>query len=224
MTKKLLDYPQLQEMLQNILFGGIDFPFKRETQMVDLGVTFGFLKDKNGIVAVSNRIFETQLYDVFLSEMAVNNKMYMEASTNRNQFIVKDMLQMDLVMKKFYEYYEEIYAGNDQKFIEENGRKLFLLYLKPIINGTGNYYIEARTRDNRRTDIIVDYKGKRFIIELKIWRGEEYHVRGERQLFEYLDYYEEKKGYLLSFNFNKNKETGINELEFEGKRIFEVTV
>ena len=161
---------------------------------------------------------------MFLSEMAVNNKMYMEASTNRNQFIVKDMLQMDLVMKKFYEYYEEIYAGNDQKFIEENGRNLFLLYLKPIINGTGNYYIEARTRDNRRTDIIVDYKGKRFIIELKIWRGEEYHVRGERQLFEYLDYYEEKKGYLLSFNFNKNKETGINELEFEGKRIFEVTV
>ena len=36
MTKKLLDYPQLQEMLQNILFGGIDFPFKRETPMVDL--------------------------------------------------------------------------------------------------------------------------------------------------------------------------------------------
>ena len=94
--------------------------------------------------------------------------MYMKASTNRNQFIVKDMLQMDLVMKKFYEYYEEIYAENDQKFIEENGRKLFLLYLKPIINGTGNYYIEARTRDNRRTDIIIDYRGKQFIIELKI--------------------------------------------------------
>ena len=56
-----------------------------------------------------------------------------------------------------------------KKFIEENGRKLFLLYLKPIINGTGNYYIEARTRDSRRTDVIVDYKGKRFIIELKIW-------------------------------------------------------
>ena len=224
MTKKMLDYPQLKEMLQNILFGGIDFPFKRETPIIDLGVTFGFLKDKNGIVAVSNRIFETQLYDVFLSDMAVNNKMYIEASTNRNHFIVQGMLQMDLVMKKFYEYYEEIYADNDQKFIEENGRKLFLLYLKPIINGTGNYYIEARTRDNRRTDIIIDYKGKRFIIELKIWRGEEYNARGEKQLFDYLDYYKEEKGYLLSFNFNKNKETGIQELELEEKRIFEVTV
>ena len=56
---------------------------------------------------------------------------------------------MPLVMQKFYEYYEEIYSEKDQKFIEENGRKLFLLFLKPIINGTGNYYIEARTRDNK---------------------------------------------------------------------------
>ena len=63
-------------------------------------------------------------------------------------------------MQKFYEYYEEIYSEKDQKFIKENGRKLFLLFLKPIINGTGNYYIEARTRDNKRTDIIIDYKEK----------------------------------------------------------------
>lgn len=54
MTKKLLDHPALKDMLQKILFDGID-----------LGVTFGFLKDKNGIVAVANRIFETQLYDTF---------------------------------------------------------------------------------------------------------------------------------------------------------------
>lgn len=224
MTKKLLDHPQLKEMLQNILFAGIDFPFKRETPIIDLGVTFGFLKDKNGIVAVSNRIFETQLYDMFLAEMAVNNKLYMETASNRNQFIVSDMLQMNLVMEKFYEYYEEIYSNNDQSFIEENGRKLFLLYLKPIINGTGNYYIEAKTRDNRCTDIIIDYKGKQFIIELKIWRGSEYHMRGKKQLFEYLEYYRQEEGYLLSFNFNKNKKCGIQELEFNGKRIFEVTV
>ena len=111
-----------------------------------------------------SRIFETQLYDMFLSEIAVNNQMYMKVSSDRNQFIVSGMLQMPLVMQKFYEYYEEIYSEKDQKFIEENGRKLFLLFLKPIINGTGNYYIEARTRDNKRTDIIIDYKGK-YIIE-----------------------------------------------------------
>ena len=173
---------------------------------------------------MSNRIFETQLYDMFLSEMAVNDQMYIKASSDRNQFIVSGMLQMKLVMQKFYEYYEEIYSEKDQIFIEENGRKLFLLFLKPIINGTGNYYIEARTRDNKRTDIIVDYKGKQFIIELKIWRGNEYAKRAREQIFGYLDYYKKDEGYLLSFNFNQNKETGIKEIEYKGKRIIETVV
>lgn len=86
-----------------------------------------------------------------------------------------------------------------------------MLYLKPIINGTGNYYIEAQTRDQTRTDIIVDYLGKQYVIELKIWHGNEYNKRGEEQLAEYLEYYHLDKGYLLSFNFNKNKQTGLKE-------------
>ena len=74
------------------------------------------------------------------------------------------------------------------------------------------------------TDIIVDYKGKRFIIELKIWHGNEYNLRGQKQLFDYLDYYKEDNGYILSFNFNKNKKTGVNELEYDGRKIMEVVV
>lgn len=58
-----------------------------------------------------------------------------------------------------------------------------------IINGTGNYYTEAQPREQTRSDIIVDYLGKQYVIELKIWRGDEYNKRGEKQLAEYLDYY-----------------------------------
>ena len=54
--------------------------------------------------------------------IADNNQMYMKVSSDRNQFIVSGMLQMPLVMQKFYEYYEEIYSEKDQKFIEETGR------------------------------------------------------------------------------------------------------
>ena len=41
-----------------------------------------------------------------------------------------------------------------------------MLYLKPIINGVGNYYIEAQTRDQTRTDVIVDYCGEQYIITI----------------------------------------------------------
>ena len=83
-----------------------------------------------------------------------------------------------------------------------------MLYLKPIINGTGNYYVEAQTRDARRTDIIVEYAGEQFIIEMKIWHGNEYNERG----------------YMLSFNFNKRKETGVKTVRVGDKTIVEAVV
>ena len=131
---------------------------------------------------------------------------------------------MDRILERFVEHFTDIYGDNDEKFIETYGRKFFLLYLKPIINGTGNYYIEAQTRDARRTDVIVDYLGEQFVIELKIWRGNEYNERGEQQLTEYLDYYHLDKGYLLSFNFNQKKEVGVKELRIGDKIVVEAVV
>jgi len=70
----------------------------------------------------------------------------------------------------------------------------------------------------------VDYLGEQFVIELKIWRGNEYNERGERQLADYLDYYHKDKGYLLSFNFNQKKEVGVKEIRVGDKVIVEAVV
>lgn len=75
-----------------------------------------------------------------------------------------------------------------------------------------------------RSDIIVDYHGCQYVIECKIWHGEAYNQRGEAQLGDYLNAYGVKKGYLLSFNFNKKKETGIKEILCGDKVILEVVV
>ncbi len=72
--------------------------------------------------------------------------------------------------------------------------------------------------------MVVDYLGEQFIVEMKIWHGNEYNERGERQLAEYLDYFHQEKGYMLSFNFNQKKEIGVKELRVEGKTIIEAVV
>ena len=59
---------------------------------------------------------------------------------------------------------------------------------------------------------------------MKIWRGNEYNERGEHQLTEYLDYFHKDKGYLLSFNFNKKKETGVKTITLGEKIIVEAVV
>lgn len=142
----------------------------------------------------------------------------------QHQFIQDGHLNMKLVLEKFILHFEELYGDRNQAFLEEDGRRYFLLYLKPIINGTGNYYIESQTRNMERTDVIVDYCGEQFVIELKIWRGNAYKERGEEQLSGYLDYYRLKKGYMLSFNFNKNKQIGLREIQIGDKILIEAVV
>lgn len=224
MRKKITDYPELRNMLYAILFMGKSFPYNPDNYAIDIASMFGYIKELNGTVAIANRIFEMRLYNLFISEEIVNSITYNEALSNKNQFINHDGLNMDLILQKFVEHYTDVYADSNTKFIEENGRRLFLLYLKPIINGVGNYYIEAQTRDMRRTDVIIDYRGHQYIIEMKIWHGEEYNKRGEQQLSAYLDTYHLTKGYLLSFNFNKNKSIGLKEIHCDDKIIIEAVV
>ena len=57
-----------------------------------------------------------------------------------------------------------------------------------------------------------------------MWRGNAYNERGEQQLSDYLDYFHLKKGYMMSFNFNKKKVTGAKEIQIGAKRILEIVV
>ena len=185
---------------------------------------YGFVKNDNNIVTVSNRIFETVIYNWFMSIEMTTNEISITSSTEKNLFIENGQLNMEKILERFVQTFTNIYGSKPEAFIEDVGRKYFMLFVRPIINGTGNYYVESRTRDNKRTDLIIDYHGKQYIVELKIWHGEEYNIRGENQLIEYLDYYETDVGYMLSFNFNKNKQIGVHSIEINGKRIVEAVV
>lgn len=224
LIKQLDTYKDLQKMIEDILYQGKSIPFSSAEKSTNLGCMFGFLKEEKGFVIIANRIFEMYLLNLFMAEESLESDAFRQGQNDKNQFIINKRLDMYLVLKKFVEYFNDIYGDNDEKFIEKYGRKFFLLYLKPIINGTGNYYLEAQTRDERRTDIIVDYLGEQFIIELKIWYGNEYNDRGEKQLISYLDYYHKDKGYMLSFNFNKKKEIGVKEIRVGDKMIVEAVV
>jgi len=224
MRKKITDYPELNNIIYAILFRGETYPYNLDNYAIDIGSMFGFITERDGQAVIANRIFETRLYNLFLSEEMMKSSTYQAGELEKNQFIKNGLLDMELVLVKFMEHFQDVYGKSPTKFIEENGRRIFLLYLKPIINGVGNYYIEAQTRDQTRTDIIVDYLGRQFVIEVKIWRGDAYNRRGEKQLTEYLDYYHLDYGYMLSFNFNKNKRVEMKKIVIGNRVILEVVV
>ena len=224
LINKLEDDTNLRNLLYNILFRGQKISYNIDNAVIESAAMYGFISSKNDCVSVANRIFETRIYNWFISQEATDSRMYSEGVNDKSQFIIGNQLNMEKILEKFVLHFNDIYGTQPDKFKEDDGRKLFLLYLRPIINGTGNYYIESQTRDQKRTDVIVDYSGQQYIIELKIWRGEEYNTEGEQQLSEYLDYYHIDKGYLLSFNFNKKKQNGVHTVELNGRTIVEAVV
>lgn len=224
LVHKLTDYPELRTLIYDLLFSGKRIPYDPMNQLIEIAEMFGFLKKSGNDAVISNRIFETALYNLFCSEESVESEIYKAALQDKNQFIQNGHLNMDLVLEKFVTHFNDTYGDQKEEFVEADGRRYFLLFLRPIINGTGNYYIEAETRNMERTDVIVDYRGEQFIIEMKIWRGAAYHERGEQQLRDYLDYYHLRKGYMLSFNFNKKKTVGVQRINLGDKVLIEAVV
>jgi hypothetical protein len=142
----------------------------------------------------------------------------------RTQFVMDNKLKMDIVLNKFQKVMYEEFREKDTKFIEREGRLLFLCFIKPIINGAGFYYVEPETRMDNRMDIVITYGSEEHIVELKIWHGENYEQNALEQLSGYLESKRQYKGYLVSFNFNKNKEYSKEWKKYKDKDIYAIVV
>ncbi|MCD8023508.1 MAG: 9-O-acetyl-N-acetylneuraminate esterase, partial [Lachnospiraceae bacterium] len=224
LKRKLKDYPELRLVLYDLLFTGKPIPYSSMNDSIEIAAMFGFVKNQNGTAIIANRIFETVLYNWFISNEYTDSRIYNEGALVKNQFIAGGHLNVRKVLEKFVESFDDLYGDREESFIEDVGRRYFMLFLKPIINGEGNSYVEAETRNQERTDLVIDYHGEQFIIELKIWRGNAYNERGENQLLDYLEHFHLKKGYMLSFCFNKKKQIGLKEIVLGDKVLIEAIV
>ena len=228
MIKKIEQFPDLKSLLMEHLFSGDSRKYNPHNLAFQLAEQFNIITVNNGSCSIACRIMETVIYEYFMSEEK-DSEIYSVGSIEKTQFIKGDGLDMPLLLQKFKEHFNEIFRTEDgtmdAKFVEKHGRKQFQLYIRPIINGVGHYYVEAETRDETRTDLIINYNNHEYVIEMKIWRGNAYNERGEEQLTGYLEHFNLQTGYLLSFCFNKNKQPGLlPPVQFNGRTLIEAIV
>ena len=223
LSKNLENYPEFREFMFSVAVNGTSYAFTLLNPMVSMGNMFSYIKNKDGRVAIHNLVFEEALFLYFTVDYAIKNQD--KLMPFQSNYILNGRLNMEYVVERFSELMHEEYRKSTESFIEKEGRLLFLTFLKPIINGVGFYYVEPQTRDNRRMDLVVNYDQQEFIVELKIWRGDKYEQTGREQLSEYLAIRGMDEGYLVTFDFSKNKSTAEPQwLEVNGKRIFEAVI
>jgi hypothetical protein len=222
LIKNVLNNEPLRVLLESILFRGDDVGYEKGNPAIDVGVMYGIFRNEGGKAVISNIIFETRVTNLLisLSETRVLGERYAQGGV----FVKNGVLDMDAVASRFEQFMKSEYRDEDGKFIENHARLLFLSFLKPIINSTGHYAVEPRTRSNRRMDVVVFYGRDKFIVELKIWRGEAYEEKGYDQLVDYLDSQERKKGWLISFSGNKKSPRAGGMFAYKGFEIVETII
>lgn len=223
MIKNMENNKELKQIVTKVLLEGKKFLCVKSDPAINMGMMFGILSEKENTVCISNIIFETYLYNHIIAGKMREQSAF---GYEDNQFVGNGELDMERVLQKFQEVMKAEYRDEDVSFLERQGRLLFLCFMKPIINGRGNYYVEPETRDNTRMDVVISYGGREYIVELKIWRGRQYRQKGLEQLEQYLDSRNSQKGYLISFNFNKGKTYLQNKviLGNGSKEIYEIVV
>ncbi|MCP4697609.1 MAG: AAA family ATPase [Gammaproteobacteria bacterium] len=225
LIKNLETYPDVCKTVYDLIIEGEERAFNFNNPVIALGILHGIFKKEGERLKINNRIYELLIYDYMSSklETSLNAGSY----NFRENFIDEhDNLDLEQVLVKFQEFMRCEYSRKDAEFLERNGRLLFLAFLKPIINGKGFDFKEVQISEEKRLDVVVTWLRQKYVIELKIWRGEAAHQKGILQLVDYLDRRHLQTGYLLIFDFrtSKQKKWAREWLKAFGKDIFLVMV
>lgn len=220
--KYLESYPELYELAFNLIINGKSYNFALNDPIINLAATYGIVKNYDGLCQAHNRIFEQRMYIYFLSRQVTKHGY--PIIDELSGFIENNQLNMPLILRKFQNFMQENYLFREADFLEQQGRLLFLSFLKPILNGRGFEFKEPVVGDERRIDLVITVQQQKYVVEMKIWRGKSYHQLGLQQFSDYLDQYKLKEGYLLIFDFRKNKTYKEEYIQVADKEIFAVRV
>ena len=102
---------------------------------------------------------------------------------------------------------------------ESVGRHLLLAYLDQFVKVIGGFmHIEVQT-GRGRMDIIITYNQQKYIIETKIWRGDNRYQAGKKQLAAYIRYESLTEGYYIVFDHRQAPKPRVETETIEGLTI-----
>ncbi len=222
LSKNLDNNPDLYQLTQSIAIEGEQYAFEPNDPVASLGIQYGIFADRKGL-AIHNRIYQ----EVIVNKMSfrVQREHTRLINPYSTPYSLPDhRLDVQKVILKFQEVMHAEYSPKERDFLERQGRLVFLAFLKPILNGHGHTFKEPQISEEKRLDVIITYYQHQYLIELKLWRGQQAHEAGLDQLADYLDRLGLDEGFLLIFDPRVTKDWKSEEVVHQGKRIFAVWV
>ena len=163
-------------------------------------VDLGLIKNIGGQVQPANPIYAEVISRTLSYDL--QNKLLIEKPDSILPRYLKDgKIDMEYLMLDFQQFWRE----NSDIWIERFHYKeaaphlILQAFLQRIING-GGYIIRDMAAGTGRTDLCLVYSGKKYPIELKIWRGEKSLTKGIEQTLQYMETFGCTEGWLAIFD------------------------
>ena len=167
----------------------------------DLGL---ITRDVNIGIKISNLIYN----EIIPRVLNFNLQEMMVPTVERQWYIKHDgKLDMPALLVEFQDFYREHSESWLDKFsFHESGKQLLLMaFLQRIVNGGGKTTREMAV-GRGRTDLVIEYEGDTFVLELKIKYSNYRPEKAYEQLVRYLDVVNQPHGYLILFENKPSSE------------------
>ena len=206
MTKYLEEKKDLYALIESIVFGTQEHNYDPDSPLISMGLMYGFIKcNGDNLIKVHNKVFENKYSNYFLAGTSTQR---FNISISPSIYINPDgSLNFEEILVKFQKVIKENYVERQfDKYNEIDLRILFLMFINSVINGHGYTFKEAQIGQEKRLDVVVVFKGEKYVVELKVWHGKSYHETSKIQLKKYMELESIKNGYMLIMSKNKKKE------------------
>jgi len=162
---RLLD-PRVRRVIESILTGAFDPSIGRNNPDVELSIDLGLVKwESETGFSISNPIYE----EIIVRFMNSGFHDILPPPSNWRWQTSCGRLDMDSLLREFQHFWRVYSERWEEKtgYTEAFPHLLLTAFLQRILNGGGRVDLEAAA-GRGRMDILVEYKGERFIIEIKL--------------------------------------------------------
>jgi hypothetical protein len=189
-----------KETFVEVVFDHVDYDPDNEDQ--SWLEQYGLIQNKGGYAVVANNIYKTRYVKTFFKEV----KAYEDISP-QEYALPGDRLDMKRILLNFGRYISQIgvkafYA--EEKPYEKTGQFLLTAWLYQFVKGGEGDVRDELLSGLGRLDIMLTYKGKKYIIETKVNRNDDINGIIEEGILQlsgkYLATEDVSEGYLVVFD------------------------
>jgi hypothetical protein len=186
---------RVRRVIEPMLTGGAFFG--RITDDYQYVVDLGLIKANDPKIQPANPIYGEVIART-LSQDAQQRLTVEKPDYNLPRYMKDGRIDVNYLLTDFQRFWRENSAiWVEQIYYREAAPQLILQgFLQRVMNG-GGYVIREMAADVGRLDLCVVYEEKRYPIEIKLWRGEQYYQNALEQIAGYMDTLGCKEGWLV---------------------------